>query len=169
MHFDTSQAQANYNLLTLSTKVFVATLVWSLKVLVLDRRLVMSTNNSLRALARGEHAYRKHLKARRDRDTSSDVSCLIFDQWERNFGISWPITGLEKDTESSLYILDAGLPENSDPCKTKGWTFSKLEYLSRTQVRAWQFIYSILRTCNWRTVHDSWVHVLFYSTKTCRL
>merc|ERR1711976_532541 len=53
---------------------------------------------SLRALARGEHAYRKHLKARRDRDT------------------------------------DAGLPENSDPCKTKGWTFSKLEYLSRTQL-----------------------------------
>ena len=78
MHFDTSQAQANYNLLTL--KVFVATLVWSLEVLVLDRRLVMSTNNSLRALARGEHAYRKHLKARRDRDTGSHVSCVIFDQ-----------------------------------------------------------------------------------------
>ena len=55
----------------------------------------MSTTASLRALARGEQAYRKHLKARRDQ------------------------RGGEVD---------------SDPSKNKGWTFSKLEYLSRTQI-----------------------------------
>ena len=48
----------------------------------------MSTSSSLRALARGDHAVRRHLRARRDRDQS-------------------PV---------------------------KGWTFSKLEYLSRTQL-----------------------------------
>merc|ERR1712062_595581 len=46
---------------------------------------------SLRAVARGEQAYRKHLKARRDQS-------------------------------------------DSDNSKGKGWTFSKLEYLSRTQL-----------------------------------
>ena len=46
----------------------------------------MSTSSSLRTLARGEHAVRRHLRARRDQS---------------------PV---------------------------KGWTFSKLEYLSRTQL-----------------------------------
>ena len=52
----------------------------------------MSTSNSLRTVARGEQAYRKHLKARRE---------------------------------------PAG---DGDSTKGKGWTFSKLEYLSRTQL-----------------------------------
>ena len=56
----------------------------------------MSTTTSLRALARGEQAYRKHLKARRDQRDRGEV--------------------------------------DSDPSKNKGWTFSKLEYLSRTQI-----------------------------------
>ena len=56
----------------------------------------MSTSTSLRALARGEQAYRKHLKARRDKRERGEV--------------------------------------DSDPSKNKGWTFSKLEYLSRTQI-----------------------------------
>ena len=34
----------------------------------------MSTTNSLRALARGEQAYRKHLKARRDQNGNSEAS-----------------------------------------------------------------------------------------------
>ena len=49
----------------------------------------MSTSSSLRAVARGEQAYRKHLKARREQEGDN---------------------------------------------KGKGWTFSKLEYLSRTQL-----------------------------------
>ena len=57
----------------------------------------MSTTNSLRAVARGEQAYRKHLKARRDRNNQAG----------------------------------SGESENSGQ---KGWTFSKLEYLSRTQL-----------------------------------
>lgn len=60
----------------------------------------MSTTASLRALARGEQAYRKHLKARRDQRSGA---C-------------------------------AGGEGESDPSKNKGWTFSKLEYLSRTQI-----------------------------------
>ena len=52
----------------------------------------MSTPSSLRCVARGERAVRKHLKARRDQR--------------------------EGDTAGS----------------SKGWTFSKLEYLSRTQL-----------------------------------
>jgi katanin p60 ATPase-containing subunit A1 len=63
------------------------------------KTIIMSTTNSLRALARGEQAYRKHLKARRDVNSNSESS----------FG-------------------------ESEPTGKKGWTFSKLEYLSRTQL-----------------------------------
>ena len=66
---------------------------------VSKKTINMSTTNSLRALARGEQAYRKHLKARRDQNSNSETS----------FG-------------------------ESDHSGKKGWTFSKLEYLSRTQL-----------------------------------